>query len=190
MRRIIVAATLVSGGLLAHPEIVRASSIHYQATDLPDAPGGGDLWQYEYFVSGRVFDVDEGFAVFFAPSLYSALATGPSSPAGWDAIVQQPVPVLASNGYYDALALTANPSLAGPFLVSFTWLGTGTPGAQPFEVYRLDGLVPVPFELGTTSAQDTATPVPEPSTLLLVSTGAVAARSLRRRRKPADASSV
>ena len=148
-----------------------ATTIEFTATDL-----GGDRWLYEYFLSGRVFSEGQGFTVFFDYMMSSALQLEAPSPgdANWGPLVIQPDLALKSDGYYDALALTTDPPLAGPFQVSFLWLGTGTPGSQRFEIYREQDL-PGFIEEGRT------TPVPEPSTLLLVVTGAGLARLLRKR---------
>jgi hypothetical protein len=91
----------------------------------------------------------------------------------WDVVL---FPISPIDGAYDALALTAGASLAQQFAVSFVWLGGSatSPGSQPFEVYRLDDGIPGPDpETGQTS------PVPEPSTLLLLGSGMAVA--LRRR---------
>jgi hypothetical protein len=184
MRRLLYVISVTSALLLGPSKPATAATIQYQATDLPDLVVGEDLWQYEYSPSGLVFQVDQGFAVFFDYTLYDDLQLVAPLPPDWDPIVANPIPALTSNGFYDALALVNAPSLAGPFRVSFTWLGApGTaPGSQPFEIYELDAQgAPVPFESGQTIAPS-ATEVPEPSTMFLVMTGVAVARGLRKRR--------
>ena len=89
--------------------------------------------------------------------------------ADFDLLTVQPDLALASNGFYDALALRNNPSLADLFKVRFVWLGTGTSGSQPFTVYNADF---------STQSQGQTTSVPEPSALalLLAALGAFARR--------------
>ena len=183
MRRILLTVA-VALSVVGTATVATATSIQYQATNLPDLPGGGDLWQYDYFPSGRSFLADQGFAVFFTGNLYSALQLVSPVPVAWDPLVAQPIPALGSDGYYDALALVNNAPLTGPFRVNFVWLGPATvaPSLQRFEVYQLDALgKPVPFETGQTAPVG-ATAVPEPSTLCLLTIGVAVGRAWRRRR--------
>lgn len=147
-----------------------ATTISYEATDLTDSTPGLDLWQYSYIVSDYTFNQDYGFTIFFDYSLYSDLEDPPPYVnADWGPIVWQPDSILGP-GAYDALALSNSASLADPFMVSFVWLGTGTPGSQPFEIYYLDdGEIINVFESGQTTLA--AAPVPEPATILLVGSG-------------------
>jgi hypothetical protein len=174
-------ALFIAGTVLAYPAAARATTIEFEAVNL-----GGSLWQYDYFLTAGLFDAQQGFVVFFDPDLYADLNPGSPTPPGWDVLVTVPEPdppSLGSDGTYDALALVDNPPFVGPFSVSFTWLGlAGTaPGSQIFNVYTLDGSgFPQPIEVGVTTPHLPATAVPEPSTLLLVAAGAVAA-SLRAR---------
>jgi hypothetical protein len=112
-----------------------AATIAFTPVDLVDTTPGQDLWQYRYAVSGA-FVPGGGFNVLFAPILYSALPNPPPSVnADWLISVTQPDLVLPADGLYTATALVATPSLANPFVLDFVWLGSGTPGAQPFEVF-------------------------------------------------------
>ena len=56
-------------------------------------------------------------------------------PANWDVLVIQPDLALPDDGFLDALALVDNPPLGQPFLLSFVWLKSGSPGTQTFELY-------------------------------------------------------
>ena len=149
-----------------------ATLITYQATDLPDIPGQGDRWQYSYKVSGS-FGLDGGFNVLFSP-LYSLLE--PSTPqvvGDWEVVVvAQPDPVLLADGLYSAVAAVPAPSLANVFIVTFDWLGSGTPGSQPFEVFDASGFLPL--EGGLTQAVGQ---VPLPSSLALLALGLLALRA-------------
>jgi hypothetical protein len=77
---------------------------------------------------------------------------------------------------YDALALNNGASLADVFTVAFTWLGSGTPGAQSFAVYDVNFAT---IESGTTVP---AVSVPEPPTALLLLVGLVAFERMRQKR--------
>lgn len=146
-----------------------AVTIQYTATDLPDNDPNQDLWQYSYQVSDYTFSQGIGFTIYFELGLYNSLSPV-SSPEGWDVISWNPDPDLPGDGAYDAQAIVDNPSLNAPFVVEFVWLGNESrPGAQPFEIYEIyddDNLHII--ETGTTIPA----PVPLPSTLLLLLSGA------------------
>lgn len=142
-------------------------------------PLGGSQWEYSYLISnnGTSGSIDE-FSIYFAHSLHSNLQLT-SSPAGWDFLLVQPDVGLPSAGFVDGLAsnlgLQPGDSLSG-LTVSFTFLGTGIPGWQPFDV-----IDPANFEViesGRTTAESTGA-VPEPSTLALLALAGLAAASRR-----------
>ena len=138
----------------------QATTIHYEATDLTDVVGGEDLWRYAFTLSDFPHGADYGFTIVFDLTLYTQLEDPPPAVnADWDPITIQPDLLLPDDGYYDALALAATPSLDDPFVVDFVWLGTGTPGAQPFGVYDPTFAF---IETGTTAA------LPEPTTAALL----------------------
>ena len=138
----------------------RAAAITYVATNVADTTPGQDLWEYTYRVSLANFASEGGFTVNFDRNFYAQLQSPPPIVnADWDVITIQPDLALNSNGFYDALALRNSPSLADPFKVRFVWLGSGTPGAQPFTVHDRN--------FATVSQGQTAA-VPEPSTRLFM----------------------
>jgi hypothetical protein len=190
MKRLLRATTVlgIATGLV-QPCFADPIRISYVATDLADAVPGEDRWQYLYVVSGFDFAVDQGFSISFGPGLFEDLEDpAPAVSADWDVLTVQPDEALGSSGLYDALALTAGASLADPFSVAFTWLGgpVQTPGSQFFTVNQFDagGLLTV-LETGNTVPLSQSTPVPEPSSALLVAVGAAGA--LRWRRHPRGA---
>jgi uncharacterized protein (TIGR03382 family) len=147
--------------------------ITYQATDLPNVPGPGDRWQYSYQISGGSFGAFGGFNVLFSPALYSNVQGTPPSPNP-DWVVTTTPPFPPADALYTATALVSNPSLVGPFTVSFDWLGAGSPGSQPFEVFDETGFLP--SEGGLTQAQAQGQ-VPLPGTLALLGLGLLALRA-------------
>lgn len=142
-------AVVIAMALLLVPAAGRASTILYQATSL-----GGATWQYDYFLgAGTAFLTQQGFQIYFDGD-YSNLLLLPPTPVDWDVLVTQWDPMLSSGGTCDAMATADNPLFTGPFSVSFTWLGAGAPGSQPFAIYA-DGLAtPLEFiERGDTASE-------------------------------------
>jgi len=141
--------------------------IFYQANEV-----GGGRWQYSYEVAniGLTSPIEE-FTIWFDYGLYDNLAieTAGTLADNWDEIALQPEPVLEDDGAYDAKAL--GPGIetghtAGPFVVSFDWLGAGEPGAQLYDI--VDPATLETIESGTT--------IPEPATLLVLGLGGLALR--------------
>ena len=179
VRRKTLAALLVMAALSMVPQAASAAGIQFTATDLADVNAGEDLWEYEYFVSGIAFLADQGFAVYASDGLYADLAIVDPPAADWDALAIQPDAVLNSPGAYDALALIDGPSLLGPFKLQFVWLGAGTPGSQPFDIYGVDatGAYEV-LDQGRTVRRS----VPEPAVLGLCGVAGLVAAACGRRR--------
>lgn len=151
----------LAGPLLLLLSIASASSalqISFETRDLPDVIAGEDL--RELRLSLDDFDLGTGFgvSVLFSPALYSDLAAAAPDP-DWDLLLLQPDPLLPDFGRYDIQAQVDDPSVAAPFVLSFVWLGSGEPGANPFEVYDPAFAT---IETGATTS------VPEPATGLLL----------------------
>ena len=124
---------------------------------------GGNNWVYQYTVSNPApSDPIAEFTFWFDRALYTNLGVI-SSPADWDSIVIQSDDSIPADGFFDSLALGpgigANETLTG-FAVHFTFLGSGNPGAQLFDI--LDANFNTVFS-GTTRRDSGPTgQVPEP----------------------------
>ena len=97
----------------------------------------GNNWVYQYTVSNPApSDPIAEFTIWFDRARYTNLSVI-GSPADWDSIVIQRDLSIPADGFFDTLALGAElgvgATLTG-FSVGFTYLNTGTPGAQPFEI--------------------------------------------------------
>jgi hypothetical protein len=159
-----------------------ASAILYTATDLADTTAGQDLWRYDYVLSGFKFAPNQGFSVLFDYKTYELLsdptpdtdsAPALSTDADWDVLLLQPEPGLLADGLFDSLALQSPSSFV--FSTHFVWMGSGTPGSQPFVIYDEN------FE-DIARGRTAPTSIPEPGTLLLLASGVgLAARQLRKR---------
>ena len=137
------------------------AAIAFQATDLTDTTLGQDLWNYSYAVSGFNFQTNQGFTIYFSDSLYRNLQNAqPSSSTDWSMLAAQPDLILHQPGFLDGQALVNAPSLGVIFQVDFIWLGAGSPGAQPFDIYDSNF---------STITSGTSTVVPEPQVAMLLS---------------------
>jgi hypothetical protein len=159
--------------LLAQSTMGYASVISYSSSAL-----GGERWRYAYTVQVLPGEsaIDE-FTVYFDTSQYRNLLVE-GSPPNWDSIVLQPDLSIPSDGMFDSLALDTGIEpghVLGNFFVSFDFSGSGTPGAQRYEVVD-----PVTFAVIRSGLTDAGEPppgpseLPEPGTLTLVLAGAFA----------------
>ena len=143
----------------------QAVTITYQANDLQDVVAGQDLWSYAYQLSGSFGDF-EGFNLFYTAASYADLdLTAPPEPdLLWSSVITQPDPGFPADGLLGVTALAALTPANLPFTVAFTWLGSGSPGDQPFEIVD-SGFNVVAVGRTTPSASQG---VPEPGALLLL----------------------
>ena len=137
---------------------------------------GGNQWSAAFTVTntGEPAPVSE-FTVYFAEGLFANLAvTG--SPSTWDSIVIQPDSGIPADGFFDALVLDQvdaldNGESQSGFSMTFDFLGSGAPGALPFDF--LDANFTVIASGRTTLPGGGGGTVPAPATWLLV-VGAIA----------------
>jgi hypothetical protein len=108
------------------------AQINYTVTEV-----SGSTWQYDYTITNTFTPANVGeFTVFFTLGQYANLSVE-NSPGTWSSIVAEPDPNLPADGFFDSQALNnglASGSTQSSFSVDFTWLGTGTPGAQTFNI--------------------------------------------------------
>jgi hypothetical protein len=158
-------------------------TVEYELASL-GTPG---RYEYRYTVTNvALASPVSWFSVDFDPALYdeSSLLITSTGLGDWSEQILGSIPILDVPAQYDAYKTTGTPldigdSEAG-FTVQFTWLGTGTPGAQAFTVYdpgNLDVLY-----VGLTSAAAAPPPgMPEPATPALVLLALAGANAARRR---------
>lgn len=152
----------VAASFLA-PIAATASQFAFKAIDEIDTVPGIDAWSYQYTVSGA-FAPFGGFTLVFDAAKYDQIATlaGLNSFV-WAESLVQPSPGLLADGLLTYTLI----SVAGVTLsdekatVGFSWLGSGRPGAQPFEVFDESFNV---VEFGKTIAQVDPSPPPLPPT--------------------------
>ncbi|MEO8445081.1 MAG: hypothetical protein ABI567_08770 [Gammaproteobacteria bacterium] len=154
-----------------------ATAVNYSIANLV-----GNTWAYSYTITSDrptgglpSYSIIQEISIYFDRTRYADLAVA-SSPMGWDSIVIQPDPGLPDDGFVDVLALADGLAPGGTLSglsVTFTYLGTGTPGSQPFDV------VEPPAH---TNESGVTTVVPLPSGLWLLGTGLVPLLARARRR--------
>ncbi len=141
----------------------QAASLSFTTT-----PVDNNTWEIDYTAGNDTLGVPlEEFVILFEPGLYTNLVAT-ATPLNWDPLTIQPDPFTPDNGFYDALALAdgiAPGASLGGFTVQFDFLGSGKPGAQPFQV--IDPFTFDILEQGVTSPQT----VPLPPALWLFAGG-------------------
>ena len=176
---------LVTSILLLGIAQAAAAAVSIQYTVVPVS---GSTYKYVYSVTNmnaaggasvQLFDI------FFDNSLYSSLSiVSPGSiNANWS---QQILPGIIPGppAAYDSLSIFGGGIPPGGtvtgFAVQFTWLGAGTPGAQPFQIYDPST---TPITLLQNGATFLSTSIPASSTfsLILLGLGLAAASAVQAR---------
>ena len=182
MRKVLLAVAIIGFPLTVRAQ---ATSVDFTATHL-----SGSTWRYDYLIANDTLGtpIDE-FTIFFKLGLFENLSS-PQQPAAWSSVIAQPDPGLPADGFYDSATMSGGiapgGSLSG-FSVTFSYLGSGTPGSQLFDIVN-----PVTFatlDSGQTQLAGAAG-APEPPALTLVAAAllsAAAAHSCRRRRRHSPA---
>ena len=160
-------------------QTVGAATISYTSEDL-----GNNLWQYNYTIYNDTQSAIDYFDIYFEND-YDALELL-ASPGGWlaelfPADVLNP---LTLSAMADVDPLLPGNSL-GVFSVVFNWLGIETPGSQEFALYNFAENGFNPFVGGYNSGvytEETAPPIPEPQTFMLLGTGLVGLAAYYRRK--------
>jgi hypothetical protein len=174
MIRLVAALALGCGMLMS----AASAAITYRLTPL-----GGNAYAYSYTIGNDTgMPVDE-LTLYFDRLLYANLHLD-AAPAGWDPLLLQPDLALPADGFLDLLTLGPplphGGSLDG-LSVSFSYLGQGQPGAQPFDVVDPETFA-VLFAGRTVGMQAPHDiPAPAPLPLLMLGLGVLAAGPARRR---------
>lgn len=172
-------AALAAAAMALASSVWAAPSVVFVAVDIADS-GAGDLWRYDYVVTGAL-DAGGGINLVFSESSFADLSPNSADPdllllsstfPGTDSLVQ----VISGSG----LAAASTTTLS----VEFLWLGGGAPGAQAFEVVSVVDNAFVTEQGFLTQASGSPSPVSEPTSLqlLVVASLAFAMRAGRRRR--------
>ena len=124
-------AGLLAAGLGAATVVSATPVVFYTATDVVDAVVGVDTWQYDFVVDGSA-QASESVNLLFNFNQFADLQVTVADPALL-VLTTAPDPGLLGDGQVTAIF---NNALTAPlgFGVSVSWLGTGAPGALPFEV--------------------------------------------------------
>lgn len=154
--------------LMALAPYAVATTISYKTINVT-----GNIWRYEYsLINDSLSDPIDEFTIYFDRNSFSNLNVD-SSPLDWDSIVIQPDFGIPSDGFFDALALgpglAPSATVAG-FIVSFEFLGGGTPGSQRFEIIdpRNFDILDSGLTVATTAPPPPPHAVPEPNSIALL----------------------
>ncbi len=157
------AMILLLNGLPASADTI---AVTYDATQQ-----GGSSWEYVYTISGSV-SAGDLLAVYFPVATDSEMTDLSTTTAVFTTSVLQPDGNIPADGEYDIAMNSATSLFSDVFAVSFTYSGTGAPGAQDFTLYDSSFAT---ITSGTTTEAAAAAPEPGAWTLLLAGLLAVVA---------------
>ena len=171
--RLVLLASIAFGSL-------SAATVTFSVTSL-----GGNNYRYLYNLQGVSLLINQELDIVFETTRYASISNGvpaPNAAPGLDLALFQVNNPPGANGVYSLLATANNPSMIGPFSVDFSYIGTGTPGAQTFFINQLNGQGQIVNAVGPPGVTTQST-VPEPSTLIFGAAG-LALIALGRFRRP------
>jgi hypothetical protein len=144
---------------------LQAATVNVQISGL-----GGNVYHFDYLVTGIQIQVDQEVDIRFDPALFGALSN-PSFPAGFDVVLFQPDNPPGSFGDYSALALV-NSASPLTFGVDAVYHGSSPPGPQPFLINQFDsnGRFVSVVESGVTQPVGQSS-VPEPGSWAMAGAG-------------------
>lgn len=155
---------LVLGAALLGSTGAAAAGIQYTLIDLPDQPQGPDLMEIVYQFDGT-FTAGSGFNLIFSPAIYADLQLLTPLDSNWFPSITQPDGSLPLDGIISYLALDHSASAVRSFAVTFSKIGTATPGAQSYELYDEQ------FNIVDSGQTVPAAAVPEPATSAMLAAG-------------------
>jgi hypothetical protein len=171
MKFITVFVLLLSAAMLPAATL----NIEYEVSTI-NAPT--NEFKYTYFVSGDALPANHYFDILFPNSVYTSISNGIAD--GWDLLLFQVNDPTGADGRYSALSMPS--TFTGPFSVQFVWSGGGNgPGSQAFELYNDSRVLQLS---GTTTLRQTTEPptgIPEPSTLLILTSGLALLATFKKR---------
>jgi len=175
-------ARVLATTALAACALNTASAAHIDA-DLTRV--GGNTWDASFTVSADPGQTVEAFSIYFDWTQVSNILVW-ATPGDWDSLAIQADGALASDGYYDALALAAgisDPKALGGFIARFDWADAAGPSMLRFTIndpVTFDSLETGVVDLGTNGGGGA---IPEPGTLGLMLTALAAVATSRSRRR-------
>ena len=138
-----------------------AVSITSQVSVAGDPPGAIG-YQYTYNITNLTLQTNEELDIYFDPSLYGAL-TDANVGSDFQYVLFQPGSAPPEPGDFGIVPNSDNTVVTGPFNVSFTLSGPGSPGPQYFTVSEFSpdgGLIGIVASGMTSLQSDVAAPEP------------------------------
>ena len=156
-----------------------ATVIEYTVTNQ-----GGNTWEYDYTITNDSLLPDFVDATIYFPTdivpsgsnqVTNIFASGLTQPSGWTASEFQWGAGLGGYVDFSSTAALAAGASVGLFHVTFDYSGAGTPGSQAFEIYdsnvNLTDSGNTVLHQSCTDPNGCTPPMPEPSELVLLTTG-------------------
>ena len=124
LMRIAARALAVTATALCAASAANAANIQGDLTKV-----GGNTWDASFTVGADPGQTVEAFSIYFDWTKVSNLLVW-ASPTDWDSLAIQADSALASDGYFDALALAGgitDPKALGGFIARFDWADAAGP---------------------------------------------------------------